>query len=479
MEILQNILSSLWFIFLLVSFFGLSIFVHELGHFLGARWCGMVVEVFAIGFGPAIWQFRRNGVLYKVGCIPLGGYVALPQLDPTGMSRIQGETGDPAHDLPAISAWKKILVSVAGAVGNILFAILLAWMVYWWGMPAGPSERSSMVGYVDTDSAAYAAGLRIGDTIVSVSGKPTATWTDVRMEAAYHQAVDLAVRTRDGEERMLHLPTARGSMGEQHVPGVDGPSLCMVLRADSDMAAYQAGMRPGDLIVGFAGEEIFSRTHLIKLVSSHEGEEVPVVVKRKVGAREETLTLSLVPERDEALGIVRIGVEFNLAAVEHDTVVHPSPWSQIRGHATAIFRFLGALTSPKQARAASNAVGGPVAILVSYWYIVKTSPMLALWFTGFLNVNLAILNLLPIPVLDGGHICFSLIELVRRRPVPPRLVNAVVNVFAVLLISLIVVLSVRDVDRFTPVGRLVRGLFGGGGAEAPVPAQTQPVEPAK
>lgn len=125
-----------------------------------------------------------------------------------------------------------------------------------------------------------------------------------------------------------------------------------------------------------------------------------------------------------------------------------------------IFRFLEALTTPKQAKAASGAVGGPVAILVSYWYIVKTSPMLAIWFTGLLNINLAIINLLPIPVLDGGHICFSLYEMIRRKPLHPKFVSALVNAFAFLLIGLIIMISVRDVDRFTPIGNVVRKVFG-------------------
>jgi regulator of sigma E protease len=460
MDFLHSFFSSVWFGLLLLAFFGVSIFIHELGHFLVARWCGLRVDVFAIGFGPAIWKRRHRGVLYKVGIFPVGGYVALPQLDPTGMSRIQGTDGtDPAAVLSAVAPWRKVLVSVAGAAGNILLAVGLAWVVYLVGIPAGPAERSSVVGYVEPRCASYDAGLRIGDTIRSVNGKAVSTWTEARMEVAFHQAVDLVVADREGATRTIHVPTEGGMLGEQSLKGVDGPSLCMVLRVEPGKSADLAGLRTDDVIVAFAGEEVYSRGHLTQLVHDHADEPTEVVVKRRVGGNEERVTLTVTPRMDPALHRARIGIEFNLAAVELDTVVRPRPMEQLKSHASAIFRFLGALGTPKQARAASKAVGGPVAILVSYWYIVKTSPMLAVWFTGLLNVNLAIINLLPIPVLDGGHITFSLLEAVRRKPLNARLVNALYNVFAILLISLIIVLSVRDVDRFTPVGRLMRGWF--------------------
>ncbi|MCE9615629.1 MAG: RIP metalloprotease RseP [Lentisphaerae bacterium] len=483
MNLILELLGNVWTGVLLAAFFGVSIFIHELGHYLVARWCGLQVDTFAIGFGPAIWKRTYGGVIYKIGIFPIGGYVALPQLDPSGMSRIQGaaETGaSPAEaslpNLPAIAPWKKILVSVAGAVGNVILAFIMAWAVYLIGMPAGPAERSSLVGFVDTKGAAYEAGLRVGDTILSVNGVPVHKWSDVPMEVVYHQMVELRVRTAAGEERTISVATEKGALGAQQLPGVDGPSLCLVQRADPAMAAGKAGIKQGDVIVKFAGQDVFSRGHLIQLVQASEGRPDDIVVRREGPEGVQLLTLNVTPAKDPE-GRVRIGVEFNLVAVEHDTVVRPRPLEQIKSHALLIFRFLEALTTPKQAKAASTAVGGPVAILVSYWYIVKTSPMLAIWFTGLLNINLAIINLLPIPVLDGGHICFSLYEMIRRKPMHPKLVSALVNAFAFLLIGLILLISVRDVDRFTPVGKLVRGLFGhekpaatGSATNAPAPA---------
>lgn len=462
---------------LLVLFFGISILVHELGHFLAARWCGLVIDVFSIGFGPSLWRRKIKGVVYKIGCIPIGGYVALPQLDPTGMSRIQGgEDGEEPRNLPAVAAWKKIVVSLAGAAGNILLAIGLAWLVYWIGMPARPADRSGVVGYVAEDSAAHAVGLREGDEILRVNGVQVKNWSGFRVESAISSSVKLDIRTPEGEEKAIEVVTESGDFGERVVAGVDGCSLCMVLSVEAGRSAAKAGIESGDLIVGMAGQRVYSQWQLIDLVDAHRDQEVPIVVERLVEDEPTLLTLSVTPEIDDNLGRARIGIQFNLAAVERDALVRPTPGEQLRHHAGMIFRLLRALVTPGQAKVAQAAVGGPVAILASYWFIVKTSLMLAVWFTGLLNVNLAIINLLPIPVLDGGHIMFSLWELITRRPVHPKLANGLINVFLVLLVALFVVLSIRDVDRFTPVRRYWRMVFPQEEAAEPEPAPL-PVQP--
>jgi regulator of sigma E protease len=467
---LATIVECVRLVALLVLFFGLSIFVHELGHFIVARWCGLVVEVFSIGFGPSIWQTKHKGIIYKIGWIPLGGYVALPQLDPSGMDGVQGdsskllekegETPVVVSQLPSITPWKKILVSVAGVICNMIFALFLAWLVYIFGMPAGPEERSGAVGYVNPKSEAYQKGLRLGDEIVAVNEIQVKKWTDIRMEVALHQKVTLHAVSPDGSPKTLEITTTKGFLGEQSLGGVDGPNLCMVLETQPGMSAEKAGILKGDVIVGFAGEQVFSRAHLIQLVNVHKGETVVADVSRVVDGQKRTVSVDVTPEVDPDSGMVRIGIMFNLAAVELDTIVRPKPLDQIKSHATLIFRVLGALVTPKQSKAAASGIAGPVGIVASYWMIVKTSFMLAVWFTGLLNVNLAILNLLPIPILDGGHITFAFIEMIRRKPMNAKFVNALSNVFVVVLLGLFAILTIRDVDRFTPVGRYVKRLFG-------------------
>lgn len=429
--------------------FGMTIFVHELGHFLAARWCGFVVETFSIGFGPALWSRKINGVVYKIGAIPFGGYVALPQLDPTGMALIQGsgdeEDGEsPQPALKSMPPWKRILVSSAGAIGNIIFAFILAWIVYLVGKPATPAEESAMVGYVATNSGAYASGLRIGDEIQAVNGETIRNWTDFLMACARNKTVTVTLK-REGAELTLTMP------GEESIFKMDGKSLCMVLMADPGMSADRAGLKRGDIITGIDGQTVISRAQLIALVAERKGRTVPITFKRD----NTVMTAMVTPDYDEGTKQVRIGIQFNQNEVDFDRIVHPAPMAQMKTHSLAIFRVLKALTTPSQAKATSNQVGGPLAILISYYFIVKASFMVAVWFTCFLNVNLAILNLLPIPVLDGGHIVFSLLEMIFRRPVHPRVITTSTNLFAVLLIGVFLLLTYRDALRFTPLGGLV------------------------
>ncbi len=456
----------------LIFFLGITILIHEFGHYIAARRLGLVVETFSIGFGPALWKKEINGIVYRIGWIPFGGYVALPQLDPAAMGRLQlsekkektppddSEADAPATEekkppLPLISPWKKIAVALAGAAGNILMAVILAWVVYAVGMPAGPAERDPTVGYVDDEGEAYRQGLRVGDRVLSVNGKDVGSWREVQNEAVIETEVTLEVAAPDGTAKTIRLATEPGEMGGRRIPGVGGIELCLTLRTRPGTTAEAAGILPGDIFVEMAGQPVTSIPQLNEIVNAHRDREVDVVVLRG----DQRVTMKVTPQYDEELERALIGVEFNPRAVDFDTVVRPLPSEQLKHHASAVFRVLHALTTPGRAKVAQGAVSGPVGLILGYWQIVQVSFMLAVWFTGFLNVNLAIINLLPIPVLDGGHIVFALWEGVTRRPVKVWVVEGLVNVCMVLLLALFVFLSVRDVDRVADLGTRVKNLF--------------------
>jgi regulator of sigma E protease len=441
-----------------VLFFGVTIFVHELGHFLVARWCGLQIKAFSIGFGPAIWKKEVDGVVYKIGCLPLGGYVALPQLDPNAMSTVQGENGEETGEpLPYVAPWRKILVSVAGATCNVLLAIFLAWVVFLRGMPATVANQDTVLGYVDPKSAMYAQGARVGDRIVAVGGTPVLVWSAFVQEAAMHDEPELLLLRPDGSELQIRVPTEPWQYGVHMVSGIDPIEPVVVDEVEDGMSAAEAGVRGGDEILSFAGEPVLGRIHMISLVRAHLDRPQEMVVRRGTGGDGQELRFMVNAAMDSEVGHPRIGIRFRMPEQQLDTGsrVYPRPLAQVRLHASAIFRFLRDLVRPRTSARAANMVGGPVAIIVYYYTMVQASLMLAVWFTGFLNINLAIINLLPIPVLDGGHIVFSLWEWIFRRPVHAKVINFLVNFFALLLIGVFLVLTFRDVDR-SPVGRLVR-----------------------
>lgn len=447
-----------------ILLFGFTIFVHELGHFLAARACGMVVDVFSIGFGHAIWKKRVNGILYKVGWIPLGGYVALPQMEPPSEERrdrladAQKEAaedgsgeGEFAEDLPVAAPWKKIVVAVSGAVGNILFAIVLAWIIYL--SPNAKTGGSSELGIVKPDSEAYSKGLRRGDRVLAVNGNRISSWYEYYVEchlgAGKSESVTLEVDTQAGI-RSVALATFTHEIGHTTIPGLDEINT-LVDRVTVDFPAYVAGIRPGDVIYSADGKSVFMRADLVEIIGERPGEEVVIRVRRQG----EFLDFPIVPRFNEEAGHAVIGV---LLVAYSDIVpmwmIYKRPWRQLSSDATAIFRLLRALTTREESKAAAKGLGSPVAIVYMMWIAFQMSFPVAIGFIRFLNINLAVLNLLPIPVLDGGHVMFALYETVTRRQPNARFVHSLINVFAVLLIGMILLLVYKDIKMFSKISRL-------------------------
>ncbi len=420
--------------------FGMTVFVHELGHFLVARRAGMLIETFSIGFGPAIWRRKIGNVTYKIGLIPFGGYVALPQMDPSDRKAGEGE----APPLPRVAPGWRIAVALAGAAGNMVLAIILAYLVYWIGKPSAPREASCRIGFVETNSVAFGAGIRPGDEILALNDEPVKNWDELETRAALAERALLKVRSGAAPTPLeVEVPLEATPFGIKVLEGLVPVNFCDVGSVFPGSSAEQAGVKAGDRIVEFDGKRVWSREHLIALVNDAADREVGMTVWRAG----QTVAMQVTPRYDEKVGRALIGVGFSMMDLDYGAVSHPSPWSQIRNHSSAIFRFIRALVTPKQARAAAQGVGGPVAIFVLFWMAVQNSLMIAIWFAGFINVNLAILNLVPLPPFDGGHIVFALWEAVTRRPIRERVFAAIMNTLFIAVFALLLFLSYRDVAR--------------------------------
>ncbi len=447
----------------LLALFGASIFIHEFGHFLVAIKLGLVVDAFSIGFGPAIWKREIRGIVFKISWFPLGGYVALPQLDPSGMATVQGsetsEGSETAEDdlapreLPNVSPGKKMAVSVAGALGNILFAIVLSWII-WLSPGAITYKGAPIVGSVDENSVAYTQGLRVGDEILSLNGTKIATWYDLSMEMLLiGPDTDVTVEVKSAKEtRELTIPLLQQEGSE--VPVLAGVARqgvpCLLKGIMPGSSADQAGLKPNDVVKRFDGIVVHGTLEFIELVGERADKEVSIVVER--GG--EDIELVVIPRYSEEHDQVLIGVR--PTDVIMPWMHEKRPVAQLRGDAMGIVRLLKALVTPKESKHAARGLGGPVMIFAALWIAIKISIFNAFGFLRFLNVNLAILNLLPIPVLDGGHIMFSLWELITHRKAHPKFVNVLVNAFAILLIGTFLLLTFRDVDRIFPK---LKGVF--------------------
>lgn len=459
MELFQSLLSNLWSLLMIVLFFGGSIFVHELGHFWAARRRGVHVERFSIGFGPKIFSWKgKDGVEYRLSWLPLGGYVSLPQL--SDMRGIEGETATDISPLPQPSYATKMIVFVAGAVCNVLFALVLATIIWIVGQPTTTLNETTRIGYVaptielpdktTTVSPAAEAGLRAGDTIRAVDGRSVSSWMDFVQTLAIGsgRAADnrrQAILSVERDGRTLDVTVHPQLVGDDEfrMIGIEPADDLALEKILPDSAAAAAGLQPGDRLVSADGTALFRRNELIAILQKNAERPTQLVVERAGQTIPLTLQGRLDTSTPDAKPVYRIGVQYRDIFI----VVYPTPFKQLAEHTTSTFRVLGGLLSPKSDLGPSK-LSGPVGIARGMHAFAQTDIRLVLWFTILVNVNLAIFNLLPIPVLDGGHMAFATIARLRGKALPVSVIGATQSVFIVLLFSMIIYVSYFDSRRW-------------------------------
>lgn len=441
------------FIFIAVevlAIFNLLIIVHELGHFLAARWRGLYIEEFGIWFGKPLWRKKINGVWYSLGSVPAGGFVKLPQLAP--MEAIEGESDVPREALAPITPLSKILVALAGPVFSIGLAFVMATAVWIVGKPDNEIDTPT-VGYVAKGGPAELAGLKPGDEILSVDGKKvvhfvsgtnSVKWAIIRSEGekiAFRIKRDGAIQTIESgwlkpKQANWHRPALREvQIGPRIKPGVGF--------VEPKSPAEQAGLKVGDLITAINGEPVEDLEKVEPFVTGNAGKSLALTVQRDQQSL--PLTLAVPPAKPgEEKPSFDLGIGWG-----RTTLSHPYPWDQVSESATTIFRMVGALTSSKSDVKASH-FSGPVGIMKLYYSVFEADNAwrLALGLSVLINVNLGLLNLLPFPVLDGGHIALALLESVRRKPVNIRVLEIVQTACAVALIGFMLYVTFFDVGDF-------------------------------
>ena len=449
----MSLLLNLGYIAIALLALSFCIFIHELGHFIAAKKRGLVAERFSIGFGPRVFGWRRNGTDFRISLLPFGGYVALPQL--ADMGRLEGGEGDDqAAELAPISYADKMIVAVMGAVFNLILAFVLSLIL--WGVgrdivksttiDAVPQEMVNAAGDI-VPGPAFAAGLQTGDTILSIDGSPVGDWMQLQNAVMTGTGRDADGRAstevtilRDQQELtvtvhpILITSEAIRTLGVQ--PGTD----LVVSMVQADMPAAAAGMLPGDQPIALNGEPITSSAFLSVYLKNHRGGPIDVTLRRAG----EQLVLPIEPRIAPGEDSPRFGFAYYYEAQTER--VHRNPIEQLRIMAHTMQSTLVALLHTDSDVKVRN-MSGPVGIVHGLTAMARYGWSDLIWFTALINVNLAIFNLLPIPVLDGGHMLFATIAKIIGRPLPRKVMEAAYTACIALLLSFVIYVSFFDVKR--------------------------------
>lgn len=463
MDSVLSILTTAAIIFGVVMLFNFMIFVHELGHFFAARWRGLYVDRFQIWFGRPIWKKTINGVQWGLGWIPAGGFVSLPQMAP--MEAIEGSVELP-KDLKPVKPLDKIIVAAAGPVASFLLAVLFAVAVWLVGKPDFEMGVTT-VGFVAPDSPAAQAGILPGDKIVKVDGRPVTKWAG-NMEGVCEL---IMLGEKDKVTFTIQRPGTPGELdiacgfripetewwqrsGMRQV-GLMQAIPCVVGEVLPNSPAAQAGLKVGDSITAVNGVHVWNPSALD--VPLKKGEPLMLDVTGKDGAVRQVTVQGRLPEnwhnsQDGSLlkGAQPIlGVVWDLSAVGRDVTVHPTPWAQIRQSLKWMGDTLAKVVAPGSNVGVEH-LSGPVGIANQFYRMFSLDEgwKLALWFSVVLNVNLAILNILPLPVVDGGHVVMNTIELIFRRPLNVKVLEFVQFGFVFLLMGFFLFVTFKDVGEF-------------------------------
>jgi regulator of sigma E protease len=432
----------------LVSFLfvlGVLIFVHELGHFLAARRLGVRVLTFSLGFGPKILKFTRGDTEYCISAIPLGGYVKM-----AGESPDDPRSGAPDEFLSK-SKWERFQVLIMGPVMNIVLAVVVLAIVLAQGaeMPAYLGQPP-VVAAVDAGSPAERAGMRAGDRILTVGGERTATWdaAELAVKMRPNRAVPITVE-RDARTLAFDVQSTSEGRWEAGAIGVTPMVRPMARALEKGDPADKAGMKPGDVIVSVNGMLMSSAEALTTAIRANAEKPIDLVISRN-GAEQH---LAVTPTRKEGRGWIGITI------VAETRSFTPGPFEAVRmsvvQNATSgvmIFKILGGLftgsTSVRQLQ-------GPVGIAQLSGESAEAGFIHLLNLMAIISLNLGLLNLMPVPVLDGGHILIMALEGVARRDFSMAAKEKMLLAGFVVLMMLMVTVIYNDLTRITWIERLM------------------------
>jgi regulator of sigma E protease len=424
---------------------GVLVFVHELGHFLMARWHGVRVLVFSLGFGPKLLKIKRGDTEYAISAIPLGGYVKMAGENP------EDERSGSSDEFLSKSKWQRFQILIMGPVMNLALAVILLAIVLMQGQEI-PSfqDQPVIVGRVEAESAGARAGVRPGDRILKVDGDDVPTWDKfgLAIGTKADRNVELTILRDDREQRITVRPDKQGRFewGDIGVLPDVYPSVNTVVAGGP---ADRAGLKPGDLMLTINGQRVIFSRDVVDIISKNP--DAPIEMRLRRDGQEQTVIVT--PEKEGDIGRIGIGIGTQTRTfkpgplealgtsvqrnIEMSGLILKTLWGLVSGE-----------TSPKQ-------LMGPVGIAQLSGESAQAGWVALFLLMASISLNLGLLNLMPVPVLDGGHILIMGLEAVARRDFSIQVKEKMFLAGFVLLMVLMVTVVYNDLTRISWIERLM------------------------
>jgi regulator of sigma E protease len=413
------------------------ILIHELGHYCAALLVGVKVETFSFGFGPRLFGFKRNDTDFRVSAVPFGGYVRM-----LGEQPGDTQATDP-RSFQAKPRWQRAVIVLSGPLMNIVLAIAIVTGLYMYGFPREVASSEPVISSLEPNSAAQLAGLQPGDKIIELNGKKNPGWQELLTQEALNADHPLSlVVDRNGHQMNFSVTPRMDAKQGVGVAGWRGDvEVGQVMKSSP---AQAAGLKPGDLLIKVNSQPVASAATVQQAVIASAGKPVQVSVMRDGEIRD----LSVTPAATgDAKMPWRIGIAFRLPVEMVKLGFAPALSESVRlniQNATLIFQVLRSIV---ERRVSPKTLAGPIGIAQMSSEAAHEGPSSFFGWMALVSLNLAIFNLLPIPILDGGTLLMLVVEMIIQREMSLRVKETVFKLGFVFLMMIVVFVIYNDISR--------------------------------
>lgn len=429
-------------IFAFAIVFGILVFVHEFGHFFMAKLVNINVEVFSFGYGKRLFGFKKNETDYRVSLIPMGGYVKF-----TGEDVMEQKKEPVPGDFHNAKRWQRFLVIFMGPLMNIFLAIFFMAIINMVGVSVPKYlEEKPEIGWIAPDSPAARSDLQVDDVILSINDKKTETWNDVELAVGTKPDKTIQVEVlRGGEKRFIELTTESKTRFEMGYAGFFGKINTQIEMVEPNSPADKAGMKPGDIITAVNGKPTYYYK-FVEILEANPGKELTITVKREG----QLVDLKVSPRLEGDVG--KIGIAHTAVSEIEQFGFFKSFAKSVEDNIRLIGLVIGFIKGLITGEASTRQMGGPLEIANISYTAFRAGLLALMSFIAFISLQLGIINLFPIPVLDGGQILVLALEGLFRRDFSLKVKQIIMQIGFAIFIFLIVFVILNDIQKRLPNG---------------------------